>query len=227
MNPPPYPRIPHLLPQSGGARDDVVLTPDEAAAFLSAPVLVEEKLDGANVALWLNQLGEPDASLRSGPGSMDRGGQLGRLRAWVAEHRLDVIRTLAGGWALYAEWLWRTHSVPYDRLPSYLVGLDLWHPESGFAPASERNERLERIGLSGPPIKYCGVVGDRARLDGLAREASSFGRHAAEGIVLRREGLAGSRIAKLLSPSFHRVNDETWETSTQHNRVKALPRFRV
>ncbi len=49
--PPPYPRIPHLVP-GRGSRDDRVLSPEERHRFLAAEVSVEEKLDGANVGLW-------------------------------------------------------------------------------------------------------------------------------------------------------------------------------
>ena len=53
MNAPPaYPRIPHLV-RGRGTSDDRVLAASEAELLLTKPVIVEEKLDGANVAVWL------------------------------------------------------------------------------------------------------------------------------------------------------------------------------
>ena len=45
-----FPRTPHLAWLGNGEpRDDKVLPSDDAAKFLAAPVLVEEKLDGTNL----------------------------------------------------------------------------------------------------------------------------------------------------------------------------------
>ena len=52
--------------------------------MLARPVLVEEKLDGANVVVWLEDE-RIECALRSGVGAQDRGKQLGPLRAWLAE----------------------------------------------------------------------------------------------------------------------------------------------
>jgi hypothetical protein len=80
---------------------------------------VEEKLDGANVVLWLEDNGRIECALRSGPGSMDRAGQLGPLRAWEAAHDEPLRYALSAGYrALHAEWLfsvptaWRTTACP-------------------------------------------------------------------------------------------------------------------
>ena len=74
------------MAKDGSPRDDKVLSPVEAQALLSGDVVVEEKLDGANLGLslaprWLvarrdrgQYLGEPHA------------GQFARLPAWLAQH---------------------------------------------------------------------------------------------------------------------------------------------
>jgi len=65
-----------------GTADDLVLAAPAVASLLGSPVLVEEKVDGANVVLWMED-GRVEAALRSGPGAMDRAGQLGPLREVV------------------------------------------------------------------------------------------------------------------------------------------------
>ena len=56
-----FPHTPHLAWLGEGTpRDDKVLSSHEAAALLAGEVVVEEKLDGANVGLSL----DPDGGLR-------------------------------------------------------------------------------------------------------------------------------------------------------------------
>ena len=218
--PPPYPRIPHLFPSSEGSGDDLVLGSKDTERFLREPVIVEEKLDGANVMLWLDpEAPRVQAAGRSGASGMDRGRQLGRLRAWAAERseRLQVL--LAGGSVLYAEWLYLTHTVHYVRLPDLLIGTDLYSPSAGFRTVDERNRRLEQAELAVPPRLFEGVLGDRGRLGALFGQ-SAFGDEPAEGLVLRQErrGRLLAR-AKVLRPGFVRVDDARWREGPRFNAV--------
>jgi hypothetical protein len=210
--PPPFPRIPHLV-AGRGTSDDRVLSSAELESLLDTPVLVEEKLDGANVAIWLDG-DRVECSLRSGPGGRDRAGQLGPLRAWLAE-RSDELRVLLRESALYGEWLLLTHAMRYDRLLAYLVGLDLWS-ERGFVPPLERNERLAQAGLHPPPELYRGSPG---RFDDLERllGGSRLGPEPMEGLVVRTLDGSQPRVAKLLRPGFAPVSDEAWSTRRPRN----------
>jgi len=210
--PPPYPRVPHLFAADERTRDDLVLSAEERELFLAQPVAVEEKLDGANVMLWLGPGGSVRSSGRSGAGALDRAGQLGRLRAWVAE-RTDLLRAvLERDRVLYAEWLFLTHTVHYSRLPDLLVGTDLHENGAGFLSADDRDEVLEGAGLAPPPRLFGGALGGEERLVSLFGR-SAFGDEPAEGLVLRRErdGRLLGR-AKALRPGFVRISDEEWQT---------------
>lgn len=210
--PPPYPRTPHLWPPAGGTAR-LVLGAAEADRWLHEPVVVEEKLDGANVSLWWD--GGPRVASRGGAGAMDRAGQLGRLRAWSAERAGALEVLLADGWALYGEWLWLRHGVPYDRLPDWLVALDLWHCDSGFASLPERDRRCQEAGLVLPPRLFSGVLGCRETLVGLLGP-SKAGRCPAEGVVLRA---ADGRRCKLIAREFVRRTDEAWADQQEHNAL--------
>ena len=49
-----FPHTPHLLWLGPGEpREDKVLTPSEVAEFLAGDVIIEEKVDGANLGLSL------------------------------------------------------------------------------------------------------------------------------------------------------------------------------
>lgn len=204
--PPPYPRMPHLV-AGRGTRDDIVLGADEVAGLLAQPVVVEEKLDGANVAVWM-EAGRVSCSLRSGPGAMDRAGQLGPLRAWLAENDEAIRLVLEGGAAVYAEWLLLTHSVAYDRLPAYLMVLDLWTEGSGFAGVDERNVVCRAAGLATTPELWRGLPGGTHVIEELMGQ-SAFGPGPMEGVVVRSLQDPSER-AKMLRAGFDRLDDDAW-----------------
>lgn len=214
--PKPYPRVAHLPPGAGASRDDQVLTPEQAAPFFSEPVAVEEKLDGASVALWLDSSSLIRAGTRGGAGAIDRARQLGPLRGWTAERADNLRGLLAGETVLYGEWLWLAHGVRYDHLPDWLIGLDLWRPGVGFLALAERNRRLAEAGVAVPPEVSRGVLGDERRLERLLA-GSAFADTPAEGLIVRRlEPEADLRLAKVLSPAFERRSDAAWRTPSRN-----------
>jgi RNA ligase len=228
MNAPPtYPRVAHLFPGRGSS-DDVTLDSGELATLLASEVVVEEKLDGANVVLWLGDAGRVECALRSGPGSMDRAGQLGPLRAWTAAHDVPVRSVLANGYtAVYAEWLFLAHSVAYDRLPSFLAVIDLWRGENGFASVDDRDGLCADTGLVTPPELWRGVPHDLDAIEPLFGR-SAWGSGPAEGLVVRSVDAAADvpRVAKLLAPGFDRLGDDEWRRGRPRNQLAEAASWR-
>lgn len=223
--PPAYPRVPHLPPATGASRDDLVLSEDDVEVLLSVPVVVEEKLDGANVMLW-RDAGRVEAATRGGPGGRDRAGQLGPLRAWIAE-RIERLRPLlAHERVLYAEWLWLRHSVGYDALPEHLIGLDLLlSPAAGFASAPQGDEALSEAGIALPPRLFTGVLRTRRRLDDMIG-TSHVGQGAAEGVIVRRVAGEGHapRLAKVVAPHLSLRSDDSWRNLRERNALSPAAR---
>jgi hypothetical protein len=207
--------VPHLVAGRGTA-DDTVLGPAERDALLHRPSVVEEKLDGANVMVWWED-GWVRSSGRAGPGGLDRAGQLGPLRSWLAERAETLRPLLESGRALYAEWLLFTHTVAYERLPAYLVGLDVLEPDGAFAPVDTRNRLLADAGLAHPPELFRGTLGDVAATEALIGP-SRVGGQRMEGVVVRSLDGREPRLAKLLAPGFVVLDDEAW----RHGRPKNL-----
>lgn len=213
MTPPPYPRIPYLWPPHDRSAGDRTLTTEEARAWLRQPVVVEEKLDGANVTVWADD-GRIHVAPRGGPGAMDRSRQLGRLRAWCAE-RDEILRPLlTPGLVVYGEWLWLRHSVHYTRLPDWLVVLDVWDPHAGFLLPHERDDCVRPLGLCVPPILFRGVLRDEATLAGLLGPSAFADEAPAEGVVCR----TGQDRCKVVADSFVRRPDEQWG-DREHNAL--------
>lgn len=214
MTPPQYPRIPYLWAPPGHPRRDRVIPAGDVAAWFEQPVVVEEKLDGANVTLWSEE-GRIQVASRGGAGAMDRGGQLGRLRAWVAERESSLRPLVDDGWALFGEWLWVTHGTAYDALPDWLVVLDCWHEMVGFTDLDERNQRVKSAGLLVPPRRFDGILGSEAVLRALFGMSVYSRSGTAEGLVLRA---ADGARCKVVDPNYRRVTDEAWD-GRQHNRL--------
>ena len=82
-----FPHTPHLAWLGEGLpRDDKVLLPIEVMALLAGNVVVEEKLDGANVGLSLTPDGILRAQNRGQYLAEPHAGQFARLPAWLAQH---------------------------------------------------------------------------------------------------------------------------------------------
>jgi hypothetical protein len=98
----------------------------------------------------------------------------------VAEHRLSLTDPIEK---------WLPGVVPggsdiYDRLPDWLVLLDLWSRGRGMLDVRDRDEKLARHGLAAPPVLFEGVLATRdVLLDVIG--PSRFGSEPMEGVVLR------------------------------------------
>lgn len=209
-HPPKYPRTPYLWSHPSMGAEDRALTPAATVEWFTEPVLVEEKLDGANVTIW-EQDGRLRVASRGGADASDRGRQLGRLRAWVGERTVPLMQATSGGQVLYGEWLWVQHGVAYDALPDWFILLDVWRAGEMFPP-SERETVAAASGLILPPVRFEGVLGSFERLTGLFGP-SAFGAPRAEGLVLR---LPDGRRCKVVDPEFTRLR--RWDPGV-HNRV--------
>ena len=207
-----FPHTPHLLwLGAGSARDDKLLSPTEVSNFLSDEVIVEEKVDGANLGLSIG----PDGRVRA----QSRGNYLapGRSHAqwdplwpWLAEHRTDFENGLRTGLLLYGEWCYARHTVPYDTLPDWFLGFDIFEivPQR-FWSVDRRNGWLQEQGLASIPE----VMRGRLQLKQAASLIgnSMVGHVPMEGIYLRREqsGCLQAR-AKVVSAVFNQQIEGHW-----------------
>lgn len=124
-----YPRTPHLVWLGEVVpRDDKVLSPSQASSLLDGPVVVEEKMDGANMGLSL----DPDGCLRV----QNRGqylaapyaGQFARLPTWLANHGMPLCSVLTSNLIVFGEWCAARHSLDYSSLPDWYLLFDVYDP---------------------------------------------------------------------------------------------------
>ncbi|HST41106.1 MAG TPA: RNA ligase family protein [Conexibacter sp.] len=208
--PPKFPRVPHLAPSLAATPDDVVLAAAGRDELLQVEVVVEEKLDGMNVMVWVDD-GVPRVGTRGGAETSDRSGERGRLKAWAAMRSDLLVAGLGERFALYGEWLRRRHGVAYDRLPAELVGLDVHDRDSGeFLGVEERDAVLAVLAVPAPPRLFRGTIETPERLEALFG-ASAFSDDRAEGIVVRAVTGTPRRVAKLVDPFWHGIGATPWE----------------
>lgn len=183
-----FPHTPHLLwLDVGSPRQDKILTPSEAAEFLSGEVVVEEKVDGANLGLSLGPDGRIQPQSRGNylaPGHSHS--QWSPLWPWLAERRAGLEDGLRGGLMLFGEWCYARHTVAYDALPDRFLGFDIFELTTGrFWSVERRNAWLLEWGVVPiPEVKRGGL--QMKQVPGLLG-TSAFGHVLMEGIYLRRE----------------------------------------
>lgn len=205
-----FPRTPHLaVPGDVDVRDDKVLSPAAAEAFLQRRIAVEEKVDGENLGLSVLD-GTVVAQSRGSyvePGGMTFRG----LTSWLRPRRSRIARELGDDLVLFGEWCTVRHSVPYDALPDWLLVFDVYDRRSrDFWPLEERDLLAESLQLACVPRLATGVF-DRAALEQLLMGRSRLGDTPMEGIVLRQVDSPRNR-AKLVRPDFVQAIGAHWRT---------------
>jgi len=200
-----FPHTPHLTwLGTGMPRDDKVLSPSEAQTVLAGDVVVEEKLDGANIGFSIG----PDGALRA----QNRGqylcapytGQFEHLAKWMDVHDDALFDILSEGTILFGEWCAARHSVTYGSLPDWFLVFDIYDcASSRLWSTPRRNSLAQGMGLNTVPMLLTGRT-SLADLEILVRsEHSRFRAGPMEGIVIRQESQQWlARRAKIVSPDL-------------------------
>ena len=176
-----FPSTVHVAGQA--LRDDKVMSAEERDVFLGHELVVEEKVDGANLGISF------DGVVRV----QNRGeylrfldGQWKHLGAWLAPREEALAVHLGESLMLFGEWCYARHSVAYGNLPDWFLGFDIYDREVGaFWGCERRDELFVELGVVPVP----GLGKGRFTLRGLEDllGESRFGAELAEGVYLRYE----------------------------------------
>jgi ATP-dependent RNA circularization protein (DNA/RNA ligase family) len=210
-----FPHTPHLAWLGEGTpRDDKVLLPTEARALLADEVVVEEKLDGANLGISV----DPDGNLRlQNRGQYlvpPFGGQFSRAAGWLAQHEHVLAPALGQELILFGEWCAARHSVGYDHLPDWFLAFDVYdRTAQRFWSTSRRADLVHRLGVALVPTLARGRMTLEAVKTLVMIRTSRFGDALMEGVVIRREGATFlDQRAKLVRPDFAQAISEHWRS---------------
>ncbi len=100
-----FPHTPHIAWLAPGSpRDDKVLSSVEASQLLAGRVVLEEKLDGANLGFSLAPDGRVRAQNRGQYLEPPYHGQFARLGAWLTAHEDALFDALGPDLMAFGEW---------------------------------------------------------------------------------------------------------------------------
>ncbi|MDP2827643.1 MAG: RNA ligase family protein [Sulfuricellaceae bacterium] len=200
-----FPHTPHLAWFGDGApRDDKVLSALEAEAFLAHAVVLEEKVDGANLGFSVDSNGAIRAQNRGQYLHRHFTGQFARLNGWLAIHEEGLFEALGESLMLFGEWVAAVHSLEYPGLPDYFLVFDVYdRSERRFWSTARRNALASRLGLRLIHQVGTGHYRLNALKQSLATTPSAYRDAGCEGIYLRHEDEDWLIArAKLVHPDF-------------------------
>ncbi|MDR1873927.1 MAG: RNA ligase family protein [Synergistaceae bacterium] len=140
-----FPSTPHLATLPGvDVRGDKVLSLQERDEFLQHELVIEEKVDGANLGISFDAEGNVHAQNRGAYLHLPGAGQWKPLEQWLTRRIDSLFEHLSDRIILFGEWCYAQHSVFYDRLPDWFLGFDLYDKQMDRFFSSERRDDLFR-----------------------------------------------------------------------------------
>lgn len=218
-----FPHTPHLAWLGDGSpRDDKLLAPNEVTGLLAGDVVVEEKLDGANVGFSLALDGHLRAQNRGQYLAEPHAGQFARLPAWLSQHGDALRSALTPNLILFGEWCAARHSLDYVTLPDWFLLFDVYDRIADrFWSSSRRNALASGAGLVTVPQLLHGKATVQTLKQLVTETASRYRTGALEGVVIRRESVDWCEArAKLVRPDFTQAIDTHWrKRPLEWNRI--------
>ena len=201
-----FPRTRHLLNLGSATRDDLIIPETDLPRYFSRRVIIEEKIDGANLGFSLSSDLSVLVQNRSHYVNASDAAQFAQLDRWLGLHSPALISvlhrdpTLPERFILFGEWVAALHTVRYTALPDAFLAFDLCDRlEDRFATPGILRGVLAGSGIHTVPILWEGDVRDEGELLKFLDRKSAFGEEAVEGVVVRWD--SGER-AKVVRSGF-------------------------
>lgn len=183
-----FPRTKHIYNLGSASREDLLMTTKEKALFLNTEIVVEEKIDGANMGISI----DPDTfeikiQNRSHFISSAYHAQFKKLDKWISDHQSELYEIIKPGEEiLFGEWLFYKHSIHYDNLPDYFIVFDIFDKKSGkFYSRDVLEKKLENTSI---PLIKCISRKKIKKIDELLEHIklkSEYGNHLVEGVYVK------------------------------------------
>jgi ATP-dependent RNA circularization protein (DNA/RNA ligase family) len=217
-----FPSTPHLaLLGNVAVRGDKVLSESERDEFLRHVIVVEEKVDGANLGISFDTSGNIRAQNRGAYLHFPCSGQWKKLSEWLVPNTDLLFEQLTDRFILFGEWCYAQHSVIYDRLPDWFLGFDIFDKtHSKFLSCSRRDKVFRDLSIAQVPKIKQGSFS----LSGLKSllTQSQLSDKPAEGLYLRVDNDGWLELrAKLVRPAFIQSVEQHWSrTMIKANQLK-------
>lgn len=224
-----FPHTPHLAWLGlGTPRDDKVLSATETEALLAHTVVLEEKVDGANLGFSVGSDGEVKAQNRGQYLARPFTGQFARLNGWLKIHEEFLFDTLDEHLMLFGEWVAAVHSLEYPSLPDYFLAFDVYDKRMHrFWSTTRRNALTSQLALSRIHQVGAGHYSLNALQQILHSTTSVYRGGTCEGLYLRQEDEQWLLArAKLVHPNFVQNIGDHWRSrSLRWNTLNSVSSF--
>ena len=206
-----FPSTPHLAwLGEKPVRNDKVFSDEERNLFFNGRIVIEEKVDGTNIGISLDEKGTLRVQSRGHFLDRQSHKQFQALWPWLSQHQSDLIGALSDELILFGEWCYAKHSINYTRLPDWFLAFDVYEIKTGiFWNTKKRNSLMNSLGLSEVPFVRDGEFSFPEVLGFLQESSLTDG--PLEGIYLRKED--DEKIiarAKIVKPEFAENIGEHW-----------------
>jgi hypothetical protein len=188
------------------------LSEDEVKNLLRGHVTIDEKIDGGVLGLaWSGEI--PLAVGKHGMVNYDNNSKkfhgLGR---WIYSN-YEKISKIPMMYIVYGEWMDAQHNIPYDGLPDYFLGFDIWNGHK-FLDIIERSIFLYDIGFAEVPFIYSGtdlgiddLICITEGVGGVSNKSRFSSNEIFEGLIVRNDnGLVGKYVRREFLESI----EEDW-----------------
>lgn len=218
-----FPHTPHIAWLGPGTpRDDKVLSREEEQALLAHAVVVEEKLDGANMGISFNAEGVLHVQNRGQYLNKPYGGQFARLQEWLVIREDALFDALGDQLILFGEWCAAQHSLDYETLPDWYMAFDVYdRATQRFWSTRRRHELAQQLQVREVPRVSQGQTSLQELTDWVNSHRSHYRDGSLEGVVVRHEDEDWLlNRGKLVRPDFVQSIEAHWRSrALQWNRV--------
>ncbi len=189
------------------------MSKSERIAFLRHELVIEEKVDGANLGISFDADGNVRVQNRGEYLHIPRSGQWKKLGIWLTPRTDELFEHLTDRYILFGEWCYAQHSVFYGYLPDWFLGFDVYDKQTDrFLSSGRRGDLFEKMSINPVPQ----ITRGNFTLEDLKNflSQSKLGDQPAEGIYIRvDQGEWLLQRAKLVRPAFIQSVAQHWSRS--------------
>jgi len=183
-----FPRTSHVMNMGAATRDDLVMDKKDLLKFLSNDIILEEKVDGANLGISITEDFQILFQNRSHHVTTESATQWKQLDHWKSNHSTELFEILSPNLVLFGEWCYSKHSIHYTRLPDYFLAFDIYDKEKQkFYSVEARDKLLSTTTIKTVPLVAKGKFTSDQLSHLLRNRPSSLYDGPMEGIYLRVE----------------------------------------
>ena len=165
-----YPRT-HHLPWSLGMHDDDRMH-TTTKQWEGREVVITVKMDGENTTMYNDHIHARSIESGNHPS-----------RTWVKNFWSKIAHHIKEGWRVCGENLYAEHSIKYDGLPSYFMGISIWDDKNVCLEWDETLDYFYMMGIVRPDELYRGVYNEKIIKNLPISEELDFNK--CEGYVMR------------------------------------------